>query len=682
MRRLSSLFSIAALLGLLLPDQARAESWLVMSFLPADDEKLEGSIVDDVLEMQQVGSSDDLTILVFFDRGGYSNKEIKGLEGYTQGAKQFVVDKDGVSQVTDMGTPGDSGTPQALAKFLGDALQAYPDKDRYVLTLSDHGMAYGGCCGDHHPVSGAKSEELSVAEIVQGIKDGLQAGGKDRLDLIGFDECLMGSFEVARAVAPYASYMIGSEETEAGSGWTYHEWLGAIASNPSISFQELGTLVVDTFIASLGDDTTNTLAVYDLAKMNDLLGALSGFATKLKAEVPNSFMSIAKAKARSNAFGKEGNSEGWATVDLGQFATLIQQDLGGDVGTAAAGVLDALNAVVLYHKEQSAHEGSMGMSIHMPNKQVQDYTDANSAGAEWVTYLEAATQKASEDTSGPEIQDVAAAESENKDEGSYVLTATTVGDDIDEVSVILGMPLGDGTTAFLGEIPIDQGGGGDGEDGGGAISFEWDGRWPMLYDANDDSVPATPAAFFVVDRYTDGGQPFAIVSVPVSLDPGWSDDLELEPALLYYKLDLTTYEGDLMAAFADDQDGGPTVEIDLNPMGAVIRPEIPILSDEDDYATLTSDEDLPLDMVWAIGLFDVPDGDYFLGIEATDFVGNTNTEVVELNLTTEGGGGGGDDGGGDGGCSGAPAGSWQLGGILLALLAGLALRRRRQGALR
>ena len=42
-----------------------------------------------------------------------------------------------------------------------------------------------------------------------------------KIDIIGFDACLMSMLEVANIVRPYAHYMIGSQEVELGTGWDY-----------------------------------------------------------------------------------------------------------------------------------------------------------------------------------------------------------------------------------------------------------------------------------------------------------------------------------------------------------------------------------------------------------------------------------------------------------------------------
>lgn len=48
-----------------------------------------------------------------------------------------------------------------------------------------------------------------------------------KIDLVGFDACLMSCMELAGVLADSVGYLLASEELEPGNGWQYH-WLGAL----------------------------------------------------------------------------------------------------------------------------------------------------------------------------------------------------------------------------------------------------------------------------------------------------------------------------------------------------------------------------------------------------------------------------------------------------------------------
>ena len=65
-----------------------------------------------------------------------------------------------------------------------------------------------------------------------------------KLEMIGFDACLMSSVEVASLLSNYAKYMVASQEVEPGYGWDYR-FLGDLKSNTSTV--DFGMLVVDYY---------------------------------------------------------------------------------------------------------------------------------------------------------------------------------------------------------------------------------------------------------------------------------------------------------------------------------------------------------------------------------------------------------------------------------------------------
>lgn len=67
-----------------------------------------------------------------------------------------------------------------------------------------------------------------------------------KLEWIGFDACLMSSLEVASVLAPYADYMIASQETEPGWGWNYA--FLSVLSDRAIPGDEMGEYIVDSYM--------------------------------------------------------------------------------------------------------------------------------------------------------------------------------------------------------------------------------------------------------------------------------------------------------------------------------------------------------------------------------------------------------------------------------------------------
>ena len=79
-----------------------------------------------------------------------------------------------------------------------------------------------------------------------------------KLDLIGFDACLMSMIEVAYQVQHACLWMVGSQEEEPGGGWPYSRILAALANDPAASAETLAQIIVDTYAGYYAEDATCT----------------------------------------------------------------------------------------------------------------------------------------------------------------------------------------------------------------------------------------------------------------------------------------------------------------------------------------------------------------------------------------------------------------------------------------
>ena len=148
-----------------------------------------------------------------------------------------------------------------LEEFISWGVKNYP-ADSYSLVFWNHGGGTLAGFGMDELFKG----DLSIGDIASAIKN---TGA--HFKFVGFDACLMGTVETAFALSPYADYLVAAEEEEPGAGWYYTNWLSALAKNPKIGMDKLGTIIVDDFVADnnkYGDNVT--LSVMDLSKIPSL----------------------------------------------------------------------------------------------------------------------------------------------------------------------------------------------------------------------------------------------------------------------------------------------------------------------------------------------------------------------------------------------------------------------------
>lgn len=244
------------------------------------------------------------------------------------------------------------GESDTLSDFITYSMKNFPN-DQYVLLLWNHG---GG------PINGYGFDEvyeydsLSMKEIQAALdKSGL---GKDnKIELIGFDACLMGNIETAWCLKDYANFLVSSQETEPGFGWNY-EFLENLQYYQN--GQELGKVIIDDYISSY-DGFEMTLSCFDLSKIentektiNDLFADVNTFITK------DGFESLSKVRYKTKTFAKAGGDTEYDIVDLNHLVTLLEEHY----PDKAKAVKDSIGELVCY--SGSTVTNASGVSICHP----------------------------------------------------------------------------------------------------------------------------------------------------------------------------------------------------------------------------------------------------------------------------------------------------------------------------
>ncbi|MCQ2457312.1 MAG: clostripain-related cysteine peptidase [Clostridia bacterium] len=244
-----------------------ADLTLMIYMTGSDLESLQGQAKKDIDEMLSSGYDPAKINILLYTGGcrrwktGFSSEE-NGLYLLSPAAGEAIC-----LESRDKASMGD---PDTLRDFLNYAYTAFP-AGRYALILWNHGAGpLGGVCFDEL----SAWDSLSLPEIASAL-NGSPFGAENKLSFIGFDACLMACAEAASVCAPYAEYMIASEEPEPGSGWNYG-FVGKLTG--AESGDTAGTRIVDCFRESLGSAIEKgkplTLAVFDLSMTDRLNRAL------------------------------------------------------------------------------------------------------------------------------------------------------------------------------------------------------------------------------------------------------------------------------------------------------------------------------------------------------------------------------------------------------------------------
>ncbi|MEM2899651.1 MAG: clostripain-related cysteine peptidase, partial [Thermoplasmata archaeon] len=338
---------------------AALPEWTFMVFLNADN-NLEGAGITDLNEMETIGSTSNVNIVVQIDR----NPNYDSSNGDTTGVRRYFVKRDSnpstiTSPVLSYLGELNMGSPDVLADFVKWAVFTYPAK-KYCLVIWDHGGGINGASYDE--TSG--DDALEPIELKNALLNAQQAG-VPKIDLLGFDACLMANIEVAYELSTTAKYMVASEETEPGDGWPYNAILGALATTPTMEPLELGKNIVDSykqFYESAGD-YKNTMCVLDLTKINPLCAKVNLIADILLSGLESSYSDSYVTKIK-NARNSVSNYYSNTHVDLGHIVYLLSSI--DAVKSASTDFTSLKNDVVVYNYAGSANANSKGLSIYFP----------------------------------------------------------------------------------------------------------------------------------------------------------------------------------------------------------------------------------------------------------------------------------------------------------------------------
>ena len=361
MKKALSLLLTLVLLAALMPAASVAEgkSFTLMVYMCGTDLESDGGCATaDLKEMIKSGAKSGGKLTIYVQTGGTKKWATKGMTN--REGERWLVSKDGLERVDSLGRI-DMGSGDEFTGFLQYGLENYP-ADRYAVVLWDHGAgATDGVCYDE-----ITDNSLNMAKIYQSLSVAAKEKNYHKFSFVGFDACLMANYEMALHLAPFADYMVASEETEPGDGWDYSKWLPLLVKDAGYDIETVGKKIVDSFVQ--GVDTSygdfGTLSVLNLNKVDALHTAMEEMGEALNGEITGgNFNTISRLRQNVRAFG-ETDSDSSDMIDLSVFAKIYAQyDAEG-----AQKLLNALSDAVVYSRYTNNLSDVTGLSVLVPNK--------------------------------------------------------------------------------------------------------------------------------------------------------------------------------------------------------------------------------------------------------------------------------------------------------------------------
>jgi len=505
----------------------RTAAWTVMVFI-AGDNNLEGAGLFDMNEMEAIGSSSDVNIVVEVDRSADYDRS----DGDWSGARRYYIQQD--DDLDHLKSPVmaelgrvNSGDAGAVADFAIWGISNYP-AEKYMLVLWDHGGAWISHSSDEDT-----GDDMTLPELLSALDRVKATTGVQKFEVLGFDMCLMGQLEVFQAVAPYANYGVGSQENEPGAGWFY-VFLDELVRNPSIDGARVAQYGVEYYVAFFREiyqgEPQYGLSAYDLSQSQAIASAVNTFAQAVRANPQAALSAIGDARNNTLAFGGFDDPryyDVWSSVDLYGFAQVLRGLRTTDqVQAAATGLMTAVDDFVIYH-DQDGLDGANGLSIYFPrNVRAYEIGDFNqrypaevpSSMAPWVDFINVFHGTATATvTTPPSVKVIGVYPEVASIYDPAVVTMEVSGRDILQVTYAVALIEGQNQRVVLDyDELIERTTTDDGEeivnwsDGVTSRSFTWEADVPVLTDGTNTTyallIPSSdkPNVAVVNGMYTPG----------------------------------------------------------------------------------------------------------------------------------------------------------------------------------
>lgn len=343
---------------------------------------------------------ESLDIVVAF--GGSNKDGWRGMRIATMA--QILADDDtdqifGNGEYSYVAEKAHMGDESSLSLFLNFVKDGYGNHTQKILTMWDHGSAYGSFGND----SNYDSDGLTMAEM-----DGAFKASGLQFDIIGYDACLNANFELAAITQNYASYHIGSEELEPGHGWNYKAVVSALATNSDL--EAYGKEIIDDYVKHDSHPYKSdgkTLSMVKLSHYGELKDAVDELASYVDSKLDSEDVrkSVIQSSVKAQQYGKSSRGDQAITIDLKGFSDGIAPELAAEgKSDLTQAVNDAYNKYVIYAKEDGTRPNSNGVTI-APPQGYDDYNEDVASSDAWYGMTRSMIDIIADDSTSPTISE-------------------------------------------------------------------------------------------------------------------------------------------------------------------------------------------------------------------------------------------------------------------------------------
>ena len=267
-----------------------------------------------------------------------------------------------------------------LRNFIEESTKTNPS-NRVILIIWSHGLGVDDMDiydteskREHYFVPPNEIEEIAVAfdDTAQDFLDNLELqkalDTSVKIDVLGFDACLMGMFEIAYQLREQTSVMVASQHLEPASGWDYHKILNELDTKSTAD--NIGRQLISFHNAHHTNERRDvTQSALNMLIIDEVARDLDVFAKILREELKKGD----RDKSRKELQYTLANSQFFSRkdyVDLVDFVHKVKSRLGFEsVAPYVDELLNSLDSLVLAnHTIGYFMDDANGVSIYFPNK--------------------------------------------------------------------------------------------------------------------------------------------------------------------------------------------------------------------------------------------------------------------------------------------------------------------------
>ncbi len=293
-----------------------------MVYIAADND-LEVFVDQNLKQMMRIGSNQNINIIAQVNTSESCHQKKESKTFYIEKNSRKIIKSSTKHILTD------SGDPKTLIQFCTQCIKEFP-AEHYALIFWNHGtgsidpflnksihssdlfqfpeaatnnsfhffkfldpsklepeIPVKGVCFDD--TTGNFLTESKIRAALKAITEQCLEGKK--IDIIGFDACLMAMIEIGSSIKDYANYMVASQEVELGTGWDYKRVLLPFQFEV-LTPDELGAHIVTAYSKTYSFIDDFTLSCLDLRMMEEIEKSLTALFTLLKAGLKNFYPSV------------------------------------------------------------------------------------------------------------------------------------------------------------------------------------------------------------------------------------------------------------------------------------------------------------------------------------------------------------------------------------------------------